>query len=117
VELRLDRLEFAVGIEKKLRRPSDFPAVERDVNLVVDDAVAWGHVAAVVGETAGALLEQCRLVQVWKDADRLGVGKKSLVISLRLRSATGTLSSEDANRTVAAVVEACGRQVGAVLRK
>ena len=117
VELRLDRLEFAVGIEKKLRRPSDFPAVERDVNLVVDDAVAWGHVAAAVSETAGDLLEQCRLVQVWKDADRLGVGKKSLVISFRLRSATGTLSSEDANRTVAAVVEACGRQVGAVLRK
>ena len=116
-ELRLDRLEFAVGIEKKLRRPSDFPAVERDVNLVVDDAVPWGQVAATVTETAGELLEQCRLVQVWKDADRLGLGKKSLVMTLRLRSGTGTLSGEDANRTVAAVVEACGRQVGAVLRK
>ena len=41
-ELRLDRLESALAVEKKLRRPSDFPAVERDVNLVVDNAVPWG---------------------------------------------------------------------------
>ncbi len=116
-ELRLDRLESALGIERKLRRPSDFPAVERDVNLVVDDSVSWGDVAVAVGEAAGDLLEQCRLVQVWKDAERLGAGKKSMVVSLRLRSFTGTLSSEEANRVVSDVVAACGRKVGAVLRQ
>ncbi|MFO0191983.1 MAG: phenylalanine--tRNA ligase subunit beta [Planctomycetia bacterium] len=116
-ELRLDRLESALGSEKKLRRPSDFPAVERDVNLVVDESVPWGDLAAAVGQTAGDLLEHCRLVQVWKDAERLGAGKKSMVVSLRLRSFTGTLSSEEANRVVSDVVAACGRKVGAVLRQ
>jgi phenylalanyl-tRNA synthetase beta chain len=116
-ELRLDRLESALAVEKKLRRPSDFPAVERDVNLVVDDSVPWGDLAAVVGEVTGDLLEQCRLVQVWKDAERLGPGKKSMVVSLRLRSFTGTLSSDEANRVVSDVVAACGRKVGAVLRQ
>jgi phenylalanyl-tRNA synthetase beta subunit len=56
-------------------------------------------------------------VQVWKDAERLGPGKKSMVVSLRLRSFMGTLSSDEANRVVSDVVAACGRKVGAVLRQ
>ena len=115
-ELRLDCLEFAVDMEPSRCRPSDFPAIERDVNLIVDQAVPWGDIATAIGGGAGVLLEDCRLVQVWTDAERLGAGKKSFVVSLRLRSNTGTLSGEDANRTVDAVVAACGRQCGAVLR-
>ena len=115
-ELRLDRLEFAVEVERPRHRPSDFPAVERDVNLVVDRALPWGDVAAAIRGSGGSLLEECRLVQVWTDAQRLGESKKSFVVSLRLRSDTGTLSGEDASRTVEAVVAACGTQCGAVLR-
>ena len=115
-ELRLDRLEFAVDMEPARSRPSDFPALERDVNLIVDQAVPWGDIATAIDGGAGGLLEECRLVQVWTDAERIGAGKKSFVVSLRLRSNTGTLSGEEANRTVDAVVAACGRQCGAVLR-
>jgi phenylalanyl-tRNA synthetase beta chain len=115
-ELRLDRLEFAVEMEPSRRRPSDFPAIERDVNLVVDQAVPWGDIATAIDDGGGVLLEECRLVQVWTDAERLGAGKKSFVVSLRLRSNAGTLSGEEASRTVDAVVAACGRRCGAVLR-
>jgi phenylalanyl-tRNA synthetase beta chain len=115
-EVRLDRLEFAIDTEPTRFRPSDFPAVERDVNLVVDQALPWGDVDAVIRAAAAGPLEECRLVQVWTDAERLGAGKKSFVVSLRLRSSTGTLSGEEASRTVESVVAACGRQCGAVLR-
>ena len=115
-ELRLDRLEFAIDLDQPRSRPSDFPAVERDVNLIVEQTVPWGDVATAIRGSAGGLLEECRLVQVWTDAERLGAGKKSFVVSLRLRSSEGTLAGEDANRTVEAVVAACGRQCGAVLR-
>ena len=116
VELRLDALEFAVHREHRLRRPSDFPAVQRDLNLVVDERTSWGDVAAAVAASAGELLEECRLVEVWRDAERLGAGKKSLVVSLRLRSTAGTLSGEAAARAVDAIVAECGRRTGAVLR-
>lgn len=115
-ELRLDQLDFAVKRERTLVRPSDFPAVERDINLVVADTVAWADMAAAIQAAAGPLLERCRLVQVWEDPERLGAGKKSLVVSLRLRSATGTLSGDEAQGIVGRVIEACGRTVGAVLR-
>ena len=115
-ELRLDRLEFAAGIEKKLHSLSDFPAIGRDLNLVVGEAVPWASIAAAIYSAAGKLLEECRLVQVWQDVERLGAGKKSVVVSLRLRSVTGTLSGDDAMRTIDAIVAACGQQVGATLR-
>ena len=115
-ELRLDRLEFAIDMERPRSRPSDFPAIDRDVNLIVDQAVPWGDIATAIRGAAGGLLEECRLVQVWTDAERLGTGKKSFVVALRLRSNTGTLAGEEAHRTVEAVVAACGRQYGAVLR-
>jgi len=115
-ELRLDRLEFAGDIEPSRSRPSDFPAIERDVNLIVDQAVPWADIVTAITDGAGVLLEECRLVQVWTDAERLGAGKKSFVVSLRLRSNAGTLSGEEANRTVDAVVAACGQQCGAALR-
>jgi phenylalanyl-tRNA synthetase beta chain len=116
-ELRLDFLEFAAAGERPLVKPSDFPAMQRDVNLVVDDAVRWGDVEAAIRSAAGGLLEDCRLVQVWQDAERLGPGRKSLVVALGLRSSTGTLSGDEAGRVVDAVVESCGRAVQAVLRR
>ncbi|MEI6240976.1 MAG: phenylalanine--tRNA ligase subunit beta [Planctomycetia bacterium] len=115
-EIRLDRLEFAVNADRTLRRPSDYPAVERDVNLVVAETVPWADIAAAIHAAAGPVLEQCRIVQVWQDAERLGAGKKSVVVTLRLRSDAGTLSGDEANRVVQTVVEACSRAVGATLR-
>ena len=116
VELRLDQLDFAINEERRLVRPSDFPAVERDINLVVDEQVPWAGIVAAIHVAAGPLVEQCRLVQVWLDAERLGAGKKSVVASLRLRSDSGTLSGEEAGRVIDAVVAECGRRLGAVLR-
>jgi len=116
VELRLDRLDFAIGRDRPLRRPSDYPAIERDLNLVVDEAVAWGDIEAAIRSGAGQLLERCRLVEIWKDAERLGPGRKSVVVSLRLRSDSGTLSSDDAKRAVDAVISSCNSHCGAVLR-
>lgn len=115
-ELRLDRLEFAAAIERPLVKPSDFPAMQRDINLVVDEGVPWGDVEAAIRTTGGGLLEDCRLVQVWQDAERLGPGRKSLVVALTLRSSVGTLSGDEAGRVVDGVVAACGRTVNAVLR-
>jgi phenylalanyl-tRNA synthetase beta subunit len=83
---------------------------------VVADAVPWSEVVAAIQAAAGDLLEECRLVQVWRDAERLGSDNKSVVVSLRLRSGTGTLSGEDARRAVDAIVAECGRRCGATLR-
>lgn len=117
VEVRLDRLTFAAAMERPLVKPSDFPAVQRDVNLVVDEAVAWGSVEEAIFDAGGPSVERCRLSQVWRDADRLGGGKKSFVVGITLRSQAGTLSGDEAGRIIEGIVTECGRRVGAVLRR
>jgi phenylalanyl-tRNA synthetase beta chain len=116
VEYRLDLLEFAVDLARPMRRPSDFPAVQRDLNLVVDEAVPWGTVEAAIRQAAGPLLEDLRLTEVWRDTDKLGAGRKSFVTALRLRSYSGTLSGDDAAEVIDRVVAACGQAAGAILR-
>ena len=115
-ELRLDRLEFAADLERVPRRPSDYPAVQRDVNLVVDEQVPWAAIEAAIRAAAGDLLEECRLVQVWQDEAKLGAGRKSVVVALRLRSDAGTIAGPEAARVIDAVVAECGRRTGATLR-
>lgn len=56
------------------------------------------------------------LVEVWEDAERLGAGRKSMVVSLRLRSPAGTIGGEESRRIVDGIVAACGRACGATLR-
>jgi phenylalanyl-tRNA synthetase beta chain len=61
-------------------------------------------------------LESISLGQIWRDAERLGKGKKSVVVSIRLRSFKETLSAEQANAFVDAMVHSCQDRVGAALR-
>ncbi len=116
VEVRLDALEFIADEEPSRVALSSFPTIDRDINLVVDEAVSWGDIVAAVESTGCRELEAIRLGEIWRDADRLGQGKKSVVVSLRLRSPETTLSAEQANALVAAMVEACTSRVGASLR-
>ena len=117
-ELRLDAIEFAVDRPRRLVPQSDYPAVDRDLNLVVDRVVPWGDLERAIraADTHDRAIESIRLVQVWEDAERLGPGKKSMVVGLRLRSASGTISSDESRRIVEGIVATCGRECAAVLR-
>ncbi|MFM8539055.1 MAG: hypothetical protein ACKOES_13465 [Planctomycetaceae bacterium] len=115
-EVRLDAVEWCVDAAVRLSRPSDFPPVGRDLNLVVDEAVPWAEVGSALRASIGDLLESVTLVDVWRDDQRLGSGRKSLVVSCTLRSPNGTLSGEEAARVIDAAVAACGRRTGAILR-
>jgi phenylalanyl-tRNA synthetase beta chain len=115
-EVRLDAVEWCIDAAVRLSRPSDFPPVGRDLNLVVDEAVPWAEVGSALRACIGDLLESVTLVDVWRDDQRLGVGRKSLVVSCTLRSPNGTLSGEEAARVIDAAVAACGRRTGATLR-
>jgi len=115
-EVRLDAVEWCVDAAVRLSRPSDFPPVGRDLNLVVDEAVPWAEVGSALRACIGDLLESVTLVDVWRDDQRLGAGRKSLVVSCTLRSPHGTLSGEEAARVIDAAVAACGRRTGATLR-
>ncbi len=115
-EVRVAGLEQVARLIPQAVDLSPYPAVSRDLNLVVDDRVRWAELESTVLKSAGQALEQVTYVDTYRDADRLGLGKKSLLFSLVLRGRTGTLTSIEADRIRDLVVRNCEETHGAKLR-
>ncbi len=115
-EIRLSVLEKAARLIPQAADLSPYPAVSRDLNLVVDEAVSWGEVEHTVRASAGTELEQVKYLDTYRDPERLGRGKKSLLFTIVLRGRSGTLTSGTADEVRDAVLAQCARQHGAALR-
>jgi len=115
-ELKLSALEQIAELIPKYRQPPVFPAVSRDLNLVVDEAVLWADLAATVQKAAAPHAEAIEFQDVYRDTERLGAGKKSLLLTLTLRSPDGTLTNDEADQIRSRVVEACRAAHAAQLR-
>jgi phenylalanyl-tRNA synthetase beta chain len=115
-EIDLDVLTAVAELVPLARPLSPFPPVNRDVNIVVADHVHWDEVEQLASQIAGEAIERIEYLETYRDANRLGPGRKSLLFSLTLRSPSGTLTNEEADAIRDSVVAALGRQLGATLR-
>ena len=98
------------------QRPlSPFPAIEQDLNFIVDESVSWGELAAVVRDSAGPLLEAIRYRETYRDTSADGEGKKRLIFSIQLRSFEETMTGAQAEGVRDAIVSACAKQLDARL--
>lgn len=114
-EVRLSLLVDAADLVPRCVVQSPYPAVTRDLNLVVDESVRWADVAATVQASGGPLFESLDYRDTYRDAKRLG-DRKSLLFTIGLRWAEGTLTSQQADEVRDQVVAACRAKHGAELR-
>jgi len=91
------------------------PAVERDLAAVVGEAVESGVVVDLTRVSAGPLLRDVRLFDVYRGAS-LGPDEKSLAIRLTLQSPDATLTDGEIDAVVGVVTDALVREVGARIR-
>ncbi len=108
----LRSLAVPMGDVKPLPR---YPAVSRDLALVMADGQPVGPVMAAMEKAAGALLEECRMFDVYRGA-QLGQGKKSVAFSLSFRAADHTLTEAEITAAMEKVLKACADEFGAVIR-
>jgi phenylalanyl-tRNA synthetase beta chain len=92
-----------------------YPAVRRDLALVVDKDVTYDTLEKIGYKYASKLLKQVNLFDVFEGA-ALGDGKKSYALNFVLQSADRTLTDEEINKTMNKLVAAYEREVGAKLR-
>jgi phenylalanyl-tRNA synthetase beta chain len=115
-EVRVALLESAARLTPQAADVSPYPPVSRDLNLVVDEAVRWAAVERTVRASAGPALEAITFLDTYRNAERLGAGKKSLLFSILLRGAEGTLTGAQADSLRDAVVARCETEHGAKVR-
>ena len=114
-EVRLDLLGRHSDFVRQQQPLSPFPAIEQDLNFIVDEQVTWGQLASQVRDAAGRLLEEIRYRETYRDASSDGDGKKRLIFSVQLRSFDDTLTGQQADEVRSAIVTACGDKLGAKL--
>lgn len=112
-EIDLDRLWKCPADELALKQISSFPAIRRDIAILIDEAVPYAELEAQVRQSAGDVLERQWLFDLYKGKG-VPEGKQSLALALQLRKADGTFTDEEANQVrdrVVAALESLGAQL------
>jgi phenylalanyl-tRNA synthetase beta chain len=92
-----------------------FPPVRRDLAFVVPDEVPAADLQSALVEAAGPLLDACTLFDVFRGPP-IPAGRKSLAFAVDLRATDRTLTDDEAQGAVDAVVVALAERFGAELR-
>ncbi len=114
-ELSLSAIAACVKPQSEVVPLPKFPAVSRDVALVMAEDVGVGPVMATIRASAGKLLEDVKLFDIYRGA-QLGERKKSCAFALTFRAADRTLTEEEVSSAMARVLNACEADHGAAIR-
>lgn len=94
---------------------SKFPAVRRDLALVLNSSVMFQSLQEIAWNTEKKLLRELNLFDVY-EGDKLGAGKKQYALSFILQDNEATLTDKQIEKTMEKLQKAFEEQVGATLR-
>ena len=114
-EIDLDAIIDNADTEKTYIATPKFPAVSRDIAMLVSDEVPVAEIEEVITAAAGKLLEELKLFDVYKGS-QIAADKKSVAYSLTLRSAEKTLGEDEVTQVMDKVLKALADKLGAELR-
>ena len=92
-----------------------FPAIQRDLSIIVDKNIRWADIVEAVSKKASAELEDIQFVGIYRGRG-IPSGRKSVTLSVRFRDEDGTLTHETVDRLQADIVASLAKSVGAELR-
>lgn len=92
-----------------------FPAVVRDLSLVVDRALTWAELSAAARESGGETLRSVAYLDTFQGGN-LADNQQSVHFNMTFRRDDRTLTGEEVDQAVKNVVEACSRKFSAALR-
>ena len=94
---------------------SKYPAVKRDLALLIDKNVTFAQIEQVARETEKKLLKAVSLFDVY-EGKNLDEGKKSYAVSFILQDDNQTLNDKVIDKTMARLMENFQKRLGAIQR-
>lgn len=127
IQRKLDLDQSVFGFELRLvslleaRMPhvsalSKYPEVQRDMAIVIDEAVSADSISNLVRASAGEFLTDLRIFDVYQ-GDAIAKGQKSVALGLTWQHPSRTLSDEEITAIISNCVNALQEQFNADLRK
>ncbi len=114
-EVNISKIVKYSRADKKYVEVAKFPAVERDIAIVVDEAIEVGQIEKLIKNKAKKILESIKLFDIYRD-EKIGNGKKSVAYNLIFRDNKKTLSDEEINNVMKCVMDGLEKKLGAELR-
>ncbi|UCH33993.1 MAG: phenylalanine--tRNA ligase subunit beta [Armatimonadota bacterium] len=115
-EINLDALRRRAGKAAQSRRLSRYPAVRRDIALIIPGGVTATEVEQVIAGHAGDNLERVDLFDVYR-GQQVPRGYKSIAYSLAFRHPERTLTDEEVDGALTNIRDALRAEVGAQIRE
>jgi phenylalanyl-tRNA synthetase beta chain len=118
-ELNVDLVLSAQESAKTFREIERFPAITRDIAMIVPEKNSHAEILRVIQKAKEPLLESVELFDLFagEGASGLGPERKSLAYRLTYRDRSRTLTSEEVTATHAKIRERLQRDLGAELRE
>ena len=95
--INLEKLPMCPSLVSFTSLPQ-FPFVMRDVAFLADESLEHQTVIDTIKGVKIKYLERIELVDIFRDVQRIGSGKKSMAYTLTFRSPERTLSDKEVNR-------------------
>lgn len=114
-EIDIDALRQYVTIERKYKSLPKFPAVTRDIAILIDDEILVQEIQDIILKQGGNMVEEVKLFDVYK-GKQIPAGKKSIAYSIKYRLEDRTLTDKEVNKVHDKILRSLEYQLGAELR-
>jgi phenylalanyl-tRNA synthetase beta chain len=114
-ELEFEQLMALAGGDVKVKPIPRFPAIQRDLSILVGEAIPWADIIRAIKSKASGELEDIRFVGIYRGKG-IPSGNKSVTFSLRFRDEDGTLTHETVDGFEADIVRSLTESIKAELR-
>ena len=118
-QIVLDLVAAASDDEKRFTEIDRFPAVTRDIAMILPEALSHDRIEEVIAQTNEPLLAGVELFDLFSgsDAASLGSGRKSMAYTLTYRDKNRTLTNDEVTVVHARIRERLKSELGAELRE
>jgi phenylalanyl-tRNA synthetase beta chain len=96
---------------------SKYPAVRRDLALVLDNRVRYQEVLGVAIKTGGKQLRATNLFDVYENEEQVGKDKKSCSISFIFQDDNKTMKDKDIDKIMSKLIHTYENKLQALIRK
>lgn len=94
---------------------SEFPAVERDISLVVETKISWENIQSLIVHRGGSILKGVKLGDVYRGKE-IPEGSHALTLRMTFRADDRTLTSSEVDEKIAAMTSALIKELHATIR-
>ena len=114
--LDIEPLVAAASVKAQYKPLPKFPAISRDIALLVKDEILVKQIEDIIRQRSGRIFEDVKLFDVYK-GKQVPDGMKSIAYSITFRAEDKTLTDEEVGKTMQKILEGLKSSLDAQLRE